>query len=425
MQADPARHRPRALFICQRIPFPPNKGDKIPAYHFLRHLQSRYDVHVATFVDDPADAVHIDALKTLCAEVFCPAIHPRLGLLQAGLRWLGGSAVSVGKFQSDAMRRWIRAAMRDKAPALLFCQSSNVAHYALDALDEAARTGLPRPVTILHYIDVDSEKFAQLGARGGLMAWIYRLEARRVRREEARCTDIADGVTFISAEERALFESVVPGARARLAVLPNGVDAARFDPSADRPSPFGAGTANFLFTGAMDYAPNIEAAQWFAQAVMPVLRQSMPEARFWIVGSNPAPAIRALTSRPNIEVTGRVEAVEPYLQHATACVAPLRIARGVQNKVLEAMAMARPVIVSAEALTGIGAPDSTPAKLANSVDDWAGACLWAAMQPREASAMGQAARRFVEARFSWEAQFAVLDTLIGDAASGRGSTTQT
>lgn len=408
--------RPALLFLTQRIPYPPNKGEKIPAYHFLRHLCGRYRVHLGAFIDDPADEPGIAALEAMVESLCIVRLKPRQHWLGTSWRWLHGLPVSYAKFRSGRLGAYVDGVLAREQPAVIFAQSSNVATYAVDRAVPGRRAA-----TLLHFIDVDSAKFAAYAALGtGPKKWIFDLEARRVAREEARLATLADAVTLISADEAALFRTVHGDGVGKVSVLANGVDTASFDPALPAPSPFDGTGPHFVFTGAMDYAPNIQAVQWFSQQVMPGLIAALPTSRFWIVGSNPVREVRALGDLPGITVTGRVEAVVPYLRHATACVAPLQIARGVQNKVLEAMAMARPVIASPDALTGIALGDpldgDTPVSVARTPKEWIARCRWAATAPDDANRLGLAARQFVEAHFSWQAQFAVLESLI--AASG-------
>jgi sugar transferase (PEP-CTERM/EpsH1 system associated) len=222
----------------------------------------------------------------------------------------------------------------------------------------------------------------------------------------------ADAVAFVSDEEAALFRTVVGDCNGKVVTIANGVDAEIFDPGKPwaRP-PWGSGEA-FVFTGAMDYQPNIDAVLWFADAVLPALRAVRSQTQFVVVGANPAPAVKALANRPGILVTGRVPDVQPYLAHAAAAVAPLRIARGIQNKVLEALAMGRPTIVSTDALTGIGRPGMAPVIVADGADEWVAACLRVVEDPASAAELAAGARPFVIERFSWAARLRALDALL-------------
>jgi sugar transferase (PEP-CTERM/EpsH1 system associated) len=320
-----------------------------------------------------------------------------------------GDPVSYALFRSRRLDRWLKRIDAMDPPVAIVTHSSNISTYAVD---QFRRTHSTEPGRILHFADVDSEKFlAYARDATGLKRWLFRSEAARVRREERRLAAGADFVAFVSDEEADLFRSILPTSHSdRVVTLPNGVDTAMFSP--DR-FPSGANTmeADFVFTGAMDYPPNVEAVKWFAREVFPRVRAAVPGARFVIVGSRPASDVRRLAADA-IMVTGRVDSVVPYLARARVAVAPLRLARGVQNKVMEAMAMAKPVVVSRGALTGIGAFSGEHLVCADSANNWVDACVDLATNAERAYRLGQNARRLMVERYSWDAQFARLDRLL-------------
>ena len=188
----------------------------------------------------------------------------------------------------------------------------------------------------------------------GPKRWIYRREWRQIAALERRIGHDADIASFVSDAEADLYRQLVPDAAAHVLGVSNGVDHAYFDPARDYPPVYDLGAPNFVFTGTMDYPPNVDAVTWFATEILPIVRRTLPNARFHIVGHSPAESVRRLTSIEGVFVTGRVDDVRPYVAHATAAVAPMRIARGIQNKVLEAMSLGRPVVVTSGALEEIG-----------------------------------------------------------------------
>jgi sugar transferase (PEP-CTERM/EpsH1 system associated) len=243
------------------------------------------------------------------------------------------------------------------------------------------------------------------------MSWVHAREWRQTAKLERRIAHECDWSTFVSQDEADLFASLVPDAAAKIRAVSSGVDHLYFDPS--RPvetSPFDTATLNFVFTGTMDYPPNIDAVRWFAEAILPIIRQTRPGAQFHVVGSSPAPEVQMLAETPGVFVTGRVPDVRPYLAHASAGVAPMRIARGIQNKVLEAMAMARPVVVTPDALAGIDAVPGAEVIVAGDAGAFAAGCL-AAAGP-EGVAIGQAARRRVVADYVWSERLRGFDALL-------------
>jgi sugar transferase (PEP-CTERM/EpsH1 system associated) len=219
---------------------------------------------------------------------------------------------------------------------------------------------------------------------------------------------------FVTRGEADLFVRQAPELAGRVHVIENGVNTDYFAPHAERPSPFAANEAPIVFTGAMDYWPNIDAVTWFAAEVFPQVLQARPDARFYVVGMNPAPTVMALAQRPGVVVTGTVPDVRPYVQHAGAVVAPLRVARGIQNKILEAMALARPVVVSASASGGVTGASGTEFAVADSAGEFAAKTL-ALLGTAQGDAMGRAARTRIVSDYSWARNLAAFDRLLDGA----------
>ena len=218
--------------------------------------------------------------------------------------------------------------------------------------------------------------------------------------------------SFISTEkEAALFRERAPECAARVEAMDNGVDTAYFDPDAAHASPFAAGEIPLVFTGAMDYWPNVDAVSWFAAEVLPRLREKRPQLRFHIVGRAPTAAVRALAAvaGAGVVVRGTVPVVRPYLQHAAVVVAPLRLARGIQNKILEAMAMGRPVVAATACVEALTADPGREILDAATADDYL-RCIDLLLQaPDRAAAMGNAGRVRVQRSYTWAAHLAVID----------------
>jgi sugar transferase (PEP-CTERM/EpsH1 system associated) len=406
------------LFLAHRIPYPPDKGDKIRSWHMLRHLAARARVHLGAFVDDPADMAHADMLRSLCASVKLLPIGGPARALRAGRGLLAGAPLSVALFADAAMRRWVDTTVASNPVRGLFAFSGQMAPYVLRHVRGRR--------TVMDFVDLDSEKWAQYARESrGPRAWVYAREARRLLAFEAAVAARVDATLFVSEDEAALFRARVGVAGARVHALSNGVDLAYFDPQAEfARSPVEGHDLRgpiFVFTGAMDYRPNMDAVRWFADAVWPTLTSRMPDARFLIVGSKPGPEVRALGERANIIVTGRVADVRPYVAAATMIVAPLRIARGIQNKVLEAMAMARPVVATPQAREGIDAVPGRDLAVAQDAHDFAAACRALAADPTAAAALGNAARARVVACYAWEPKLRLLDDLLLESSGTRAA----
>lgn len=391
------------LFLAHRLPFPPNKGDKIRSFHLLRHLARRHAVHVGTFIDDAADLPHVPSLSGLCASLHAERIHPRTRRL-ASLRALAtGESMSVTYYRSAAMQRWVDDVIvrHDIRKVVVFC--STMAQYL------ERHPALRR---IVDLVDVDSEKWAEYAPRHRWpLSWLYRREARTLLDFEARVVSASDMSTLVTPAEVALFESRAPAQQGRVSALPNGVDVEFFHQANAGENPYPAGRWPVVFTGAMDYWPNIDAACWFAAEVMPRIRASDPAAHFYVVGMNPSAAVRELEGQGHVTVTGRVDDVRPWVAHAACAVAPLRVARGIQNKVLEAMAMARPVVVSDTCAGSLDAQAGRDYIVAGDAQSFADAVL-ALRDTQRAQAVGAAARARIEQVYRWDSALAALDACL-------------
>lgn len=384
------------LFLAHRTPFPPDRGDRIRSFHVLKHLATRARVHLLTFSEEDATvAPELRALTASCTIV--PRVKSRV---RATLEALAtGRPVSLTAFDSPAMRAAVAAALPVDA---IYCFSGQMAQYLPVG-------GSP---AVMDFVDVDSAKFAQMArtAAAPLRSLLAR-EARLLGAWEQAIAARVNTSLFVTAAEGALFRA--GGGQGSTHVVENGIDAAFFNPRAAF-APVRETGSLIVFTGQMDYAPNVEAVTWFARMVIPEVRRRCPDARFAIVGRAPTAAVRSLAG-PDVVVTGEVPDVRGWLAAASVCVAPLKLARGVQNKVLEAMAMARPVIASRAAAEGIdhggtiGVADDTAAWI-----EMVAAAL-------DGPAANIAARARVLTRYGWDARLEPLDALLGLEAYERAA----
>lgn len=388
--------------LAHRIPYPPNKGDKIRSYQLLRLLAQRYEVLLAAFVDDPDDWRHRDALRPLCAESCFRTLHRSV----ARARGLGALArnepLSLAWYRDGPMRSWVAQAVRRAGIRRIVAFSSVMAQYARP-FREARR--------VVDFCDVDSEKWRQYAqSRRGPMRWLYAREARTLLAYERTVASECDGALFVCAPEAELFRTLAPESASKTGYFNIGVDTQFFSPDRHYASPYPGGIVPIVFCGAMDYWPNVDAATWFARDVMPIVKQSCPAASFYVVGARPTPAVRRLDSEGSATVTGMVDDVRPYVAHAALSVAPMRLARGVQTKVLEAMAMARTVIVSPQALEGVGALAGHELLVGGDAPAFAAQVLAALARPDPR--IGRAARLAIQRRFSWEAGLSTITSLL-------------
>lgn len=399
------------LFLAHRIPYPPNKGDKIRSWNILRHLAARYRVHLGCFIDDPADREHTGVLRDICESCHFATLDPRQARLRGLSGLLSGAPVTLGYYRDGKLARWVAETAAHAGFRRIFVYSSSMASYALGAAASSARR-------VIDFVDIDSDKWRQYaGAKSWPESWIYRREARTLLAFERRVAKTFDASLFVSDAEAALFRKLAPECSPRVGALRNGVDVVYFDPAESHERPFEKPGPVLVFTGAMDYWANVDAVAWFARESFPAIRVRHPNASFYIVGAKPAQQVRALARLPGIHVTGRVPDVRPYLAHSDIAVAPLRLARGVQNKVLEAMAMAKPVLATPEALEGIEAEIGTEVIRASGADGVAQAAL-SLLAREDLETMGRAARARVVAQYGWDASLQDLTRVLEDGARG-------
>ena len=391
------------LFLAHRIPFPPNKGDKIRSFNLLRHLSTRYAIHLGAFVDDPDDWQYRDALKPYCASIKLLPLHPRRAKLASLVGLLSGEALTLPYYRNRELARWAHELAASGAVTRGLAFSS--------AMAQLMPAGLARRV--LDMVDVDSDKWTQYApTQRWPLSWLYAREGRKLAAWEARVAQDFDATLLVSHAEAALLQQRAPAAQHKIGAFENGVDTGYFSPARDYPNPYPADVQGVVFTGAMDYWPNVDAVSWFAERIFPAVRAAVPGAQFTIVGSHPSDAVLALARQPGVVVTGSVPDVRPWLAHAACAVDPLRIARGVQNKVLEAMAMARPVVASAQAAEGIRAEVGRDFTLALGEAEFAHAVV-ARLQTVFSAAP---ARDCILAHYDWARNLSTIDPLFEQAA---------
>ncbi|MBT9492895.1 MAG: TIGR03087 family PEP-CTERM/XrtA system glycosyltransferase [Paucibacter sp.] len=389
------------LYLVHRLPYPPNKGDKVRSFHLLKHLAQQHRVFLGAFVDDPADMQYLDLVRVFCADLHVVQLNPALAKLASLRGLLTGEALSEPFYRDAGMSAWVKqTAGREKLDAAVVF-SSPMAQYAMQ---------LPELPMLVDFVDLDSAKWRDYAPNHAWpLSWLYRREGRKLLAFEQAVAAQAAASFFVTDKEVALFRQQAPACAAPVHALCNGVDAAYFSPDPARLSPFPPEQMPLVFTGAMDYWPNADAVIWFAAEVLPLLRRDWPQLHFHIVGRSPTPAVMALAS-DSVSVTGTVPDVRPFLQHAAVVVAPLRLARGIQNKILEAMAMARPVVASSTCGDAIDGEVGCDLFCATEPDDFVRAISRLLSDPGLADRVGAAGRGCVLRNYSWEAHLAGIDT---------------
>jgi sugar transferase (PEP-CTERM/EpsH1 system associated) len=391
------------LYLAHRIPFPPDKGDKIRSFHILEHLRKSFRVHLGCFFDDPADANYVGALEQICASVNCESLPINVKRLR-GLAGIAlGQSITAASYQDAKMRRWVGATIARYGIEDAFIFSSAMAPYV------GPFSSAMRITTDL--VDMDSEKWRIYADNASFAPeFLYRREQQKVLELERYAASVSRNVLLVSEAEAESCRVLLPEYSDRLIAVVNGVDSQYFDPALNFCSPYDAAGPVIVFAGAMDYAPNVDAVTWFAEIVFPQILEKRRDAQFWIVGANPKSDVRKLLGSKNLHITGRVDDVRPYLAHSACVIAPMRIARGIQNKVLEGMAMAKSVVVTPAALQGLEAVPGRDLVTAQTDTDFAARVL--EVISTGAAQRGAAARKYVLTHHDWRENLHVLDDLM-------------
>jgi sugar transferase (PEP-CTERM/EpsH1 system associated) len=367
----------------------------------LKHLARNHEIHLGTFIDDPDDEQHVDTVRGYCAGLHVERLSPRNAKLRSLSGLVSGEALSLPYYRNAGMQDWVRQTLAQQNFDAAIVFSSVMAQYVPAELP-----------SLVDFVDADSAKWSAYAENHRWpMSWIYRREGRMLLDFERRTAAHAKRSFFVTPAEVELFTKLAPECETQVEAMGNGVDADFFAPEHAGVSPYAAGELPIVFTGAMDYWPNIDAVCWFANEVLPGLRQKWPQLRFHIVGRSPAPAVQALANE-GVAVSGTVPDIRPWLAHAALVVAPLRVARGVQNKVLEAMAMGRPVVAASACTGAIEAEHGRDLLAATTADEYVMAINSLLTDTQRAGEIGANGRQCVLSRYSWDAHLAGIDRYL-------------
>lgn len=395
------------MFLSQRVPYPPDRGDRITTWNVLRHLRARgARLRVGCLAEEARDVAAAQALAGMVDEVCAPRIRRGPRQVASLLGLAAGQSLSLRFFRVRALDQAVARWLQRDPPDLVYLYSAFMAQYVL---------GHPGPLRFMQFAELDSDKWRQYAAHGGALArWIYGREARLLLAHERHVARTLEVAGVVSEVEKRVFMRYIPDVEP--VVIRNGVDVDHFTSQGDAARhPHGV-----IFTGVMDYQPNVDGVVWFARECWGEVRRRFPDARLAIVGARPVRAVRGLAALPGVEVAGRVPATPPWFDRAAVAIAPLRLARGVQNKALEAMSMGTALVASPQALQGLGPLPAVPAEVAVVADGRAAtidAVCGLLGDPAQARAIGQRAAAWVRAHFRWEHVLRALDQVL-DARLG-------
>ena len=472
----------KILYIAHRIPYPPNKGDKIRSFNEIKYLFQNHEIHLACLADDPRDLKYENDLKTFCKSTNVVLINPKIAKLKSIFYLFSEKSLSVPYFHSRKLQRTIDHLLSTIDFNVIFCFSSPMAEYVFrstvfsrqsivhsqKAEDYQPSTNKPvtisrkpsannhRPSTInyalspmnhrprtkliMDFVDVDSDKWAQYSKYARFpKSWIYALEALRLAAYERTVAEAFDHSIFVTEAEVKIFKNRNPHIK-NITAIPNGVDLDYFSPTfsqeqatrnqppetSNRPPETGnknPATSTqppetsthkpvIVFTGAMDYYANIDGVVWFAKEVLPLIKKEIPEVQFYIVGSNPTKEVVGLSGNNGVTVTRYVPDAREYLRKATVAVVPLRIARGIQNKILEAMAMGIPVVATPQAFEGIEAQQERDLTLGENAEKIADGVIKLMKEAPLRKSLGDNARRVIEKNYCWTKNLEKLNGIL-------------
>ncbi len=364
-------------------------------------------------MDDPKDWQYVSKVEEYCVDLCAVGLKPGVSKLLSLRGLLTGEALSLPYYRNGKLQNWVDKIFQSHKIDAILNLSGAMAQYVSNNLDQGIKT-------VLDLEDVDSDKW-QLYAKNHNwpLNWFFQRESKRLLAYERNMAEAFDITLFVSQEEAKLFQKLVPEVAQKVKYRVQGVDSNYFDPSLDFENPYGDNARVLVFTGAMDYWPNTDAAIWFAKEIMPKIKETVPNAQFCIVGMNPVAKVQALVKDPSIIVTGGVPDVRPYLAHAAGAVLPLRVARGIQNKILEAMAMEKAVVATPDAIHGI---DPCPGFSPLISDTPEGLAKKAISLLKNTTPIQTTARACVLERYNWDANLQLIYELLGGNATELSTT---
>ena len=421
----------KILYIAHRIPYPPNRGDKIRSFNEIKYLSQRHEIHLACLADDSKDLKYENDLKRFCKSTNVVLINLKMVKLKSSFYLFSKKPLSVPYFYSRKLQRSVDQLLSTNHYDAIFCFSSPMAEYVFRSrslvsgclkLEKSLVKGSPvtsyqklasrNQKLIMDFVDVDSDKWGQYSKHARFpMSWVYALEGRRLADYERKVAETFDHSIFVTEAEAKIFRNKNLHIK-NITAISNGVDLDYFSPTVSQhPSTINQQPV-IVFTGVMNYFANVDGVVWFTKEILPLIRKEIPEIRFYIVGRNPTKEVLSLALDSSVTVTGYVPDTREYLKMAAVVAAPLRIARGIQNKVLEAMAMGIPVVATPQAFEGVEAEPGRDLILGGDVRKIAEGVIGLVKEGSLRKSIGDNARRTIEKNYCWSKNLEKLDNVL-------------
>jgi polysaccharide biosynthesis protein PslH len=410
------------LYLAHRIPYPPNKGEKIRMYNQIKYLSEFGDIYLIALVDDPADFVHHSALKKLCREVHLFPVNKILKKILTFKELFSNKPLTTGYFYKNEVQETFNNLLAKYEFKTIISFSVQMAEYMFRAQLTGKKNHPNKEIfkktsIIMDFCDVDSAKWH---AYGKISKWplsaIYLREAKLLSNYEHRTAEFVDISIFASIREKQYFQKQHPDLKSIIEIT-NGVDLDFFNPKAKCKSIQSPFSTVLVFTGAMDYYANADGAIWFIEKILPEIRKQFPDTAFYMAGSTPGKELKRLANNKDILLTGFVEDIRPYYNLATICIIPLRVARGIQNKILEAMAMARPVVTTKIAFEGISAKPGKDLLVSENEKGFAEAVISLIKNKEYRKKIANNGRSAAENNYNWEINLSPLKKICTNPIS--------
>ncbi len=390
------------LILTHRIPYPPNKGDKIRSWNLIKFLAQKFRVHLGCFIDDPEDKAHVEQVKAVCGDTHFSELNPTTARIKSLSAFFSQRPLSLDYYQDERMQQWVDQTIAGHDIRRIIVFSGAMTQFV---------TQYESAMRIIDFVDIDSQKWKQYAKNSAPpVNMVYSYEARKLLEYERQVASTFDVSLFVSETEATAFQQLAPESADKVGYYLNGVDADYFSPEREYPNPYSQGQEVMVFTGVMDYMPNVDAVDWFAKNVFYMIHERNPNACFYIVGMRPNSLVKALSRLSNVFVTGEVADVRPYLAHAKVVVAPMRMGRGIQNKVLEAMAMGKSVIGTPLAMEGLDVQHREQVLIAKEEEQFYFEISDLLKKPN--TQLEADARLYTQMELTWEANLACFDELL-------------